>query len=45
MGVSTRRWCTLCETKRIEGATKFGKNWAISITAEKLNDNRVRLGK
>lgn len=29
MGISTRRLRTLCEDGRIDGAMKFGRNWAI----------------
>lgn len=44
-GISTRRLRTLCESGRIEGAGKLGRNWAIPIDAVKPKDERIKTGK
>lgn len=44
-GISERRIQKLCLEKRIEGATKFGKSWAIPKNAEKPKDERIKSGK
>lgn len=43
--ISTRRLQVLCSEGRIEGAAKFGREWAIPIEAEKPADARVVSGK
>lgn len=45
IGVSTRRLRTLCQEGRIEGAIKFGRNWAIPKNISKPNDKRIKTGK
>ncbi len=35
----------MCSQGRIEGATKFGKCWAIPVEAERPDDGRVKSGK
>lgn len=45
MEISSRRLRTLCENGRIEGAIKFGRNWAIPADASKPNDKRIKTGK
>lgn len=44
-GITTRRMQVLCAEGRIEGATKFGRDWAIPVEAEKPMDGRVTTGK
>ena len=44
-GITTRRIQVLCAEGRIEGATKFGRDWAIPVEAEKPTDGRVTTGK
>lgn len=44
-GITTRRIQVLCAEGRIEGATKFGRDWAIPVEAEKPMDGRVTTGK
>lgn len=44
-GVTTRRIQFLCSKERIEGATKFGRDWAIPMDAVKPEDKRVTSGK
>lgn len=44
-GITTRRIQVLCAEGRIEGATKFGLDWAIPVEAEKPMDGRVTTGK
>ncbi|MFR4405058.1 MAG: helix-turn-helix domain-containing protein [Anaerovoracaceae bacterium] len=39
-GVSERRVNQYCSDKRIPGARKFGKSWAIPADAEKPKDPR-----
>lgn len=43
--VTPRRIQVLCSTGRIEGAVKFGRDWAIPISAEKPSDGRITTGK
>ncbi len=43
-GISTRRVRELCKTGRIDGAVKFGANWAIPEDAAKPTDKRVVTG-
>lgn len=45
MEISSRRLRTLCETGRIEGAVKFGRNWAVPVDASKPDDKRIKSGK
>ena len=44
-GISDRRVMILCKEGRIEGATFFGKAWAIPSNAEKPADARIKSGK
>lgn len=44
-GLSERRVNTLCLEGRIEGASKFGKSWAIPVSSEKPADARIKSGK
>lgn len=44
-GISERRIRTLCAEGRVEGATRFGRSWAIPENAIKPSDNRVKTGK
>lgn len=34
----------MCAERKIAGVTKFGRAWAIPVTAEKPIDNRVTIG-
>ncbi|WP_019227165.1 helix-turn-helix domain-containing protein [Sedimentibacter sp. B4] len=43
-GVSPRRVQLLCANKRIDGAVKFGRDWAIPKDAEKPTDARIKSG-
>lgn len=43
-GVTPRRIQVLCADGRIEGAMKFGRDWAIPKNAEKPVDKRVTTG-
>lgn len=43
--ISERRVNALCLEGRIEGASKFGKSWAIPADADKPNDARIKSGK
>lgn len=43
-GISARRVQTLCENKRIIGAVKFGRDWAIPRNAFKPADARIKSG-
>ncbi len=43
--IGVRRINTLCLQGRIEGASKFGKSWAIPTSTEKPKDERVKSGK
>ena len=42
--VSTRRVQVLCAERRITGAARLGRTWAIPANAEKPADKRVRSG-
>lgn len=43
--ISTRRIQTLCIEGRLEGARKFGRQWAIPADTEKPDDARIRSGR
>lgn len=43
--ISARRIQTLCSEGRIEGAQKFGRQWAIPTTIEKPDDARIKSGR
>ena len=42
--VSQRRVAIYCKEGRIEGAVKFGRDWAIPVDATKPEDKRVKSG-
>lgn len=44
-GVTARRIQVLCSSGRLEGATKFGRQWAIPADVEKPDDARIKSGK
>ena len=44
-GISDRRVMILCKESRIEGATLFGKAWAIPSDTDKPADARIKSGK
>ena len=44
-GMSRRRIQALCTEGRIEGAVKFGRQWAIPENANKPSDARIKTGK
>ena len=44
-GISERRVQTLCTTGRLDGAQKFGRQWAIPIDVEKPCDARIKSGR
>ena len=44
-GISERRIQTLCTTGRLEGAQKFGRQWAIPAHMEKPSDARIKSGR
>lgn len=44
-GISERRIQTLCMTGRLEGAQKFGRQWAIPEGTEKPDDARIKSGR
>lgn len=44
-GISTRRIQVLCASGRLEGAARFGRQWAIPEEQNKPTDARVRSGK
>lgn len=44
-GLSERRINTLCLEGRINGATKFGKSWAIPDECIKPTNARIKSGK
>lgn len=44
-GITERRIQVLCSKKRLKGATKFGRQWAIPTNTEKPSDARVVSGK
>lgn len=43
--ISVRRIQVLCSTGRIDGVIRFGRVWAIPISAEKPNDARIHTGR
>ncbi len=43
-GITPRRVQKLCAEGKIDGATKFGRDWAIPANAEKPKDGRVTTG-
>ena len=45
LGISRRRIQVLCTEGRIEGAVKFGRQWAIPENANKPRDARIKTGK
>lgn len=44
-GITSRRVQVLCSKGRLEGARKFGRQWAIPIDCSKPNDARIKSGK
>ena len=44
-GLSARRLQTMCQEGMIDGAIKFGREWAIPKDAEKPIDKRIKSGK
>lgn len=42
--VTPRRVRVLCETGRIEGAAKLGREWAIPKDAQRPTDRRITTG-
>lgn len=44
-GISERRIQTLCTTGRLDGAQKFGRQWAIPADLEKPSDARIKSGR
>lgn len=44
-GITCRRIQVLCAKKRIPGAVRFGKAWAIPCNAKKPIDSRIKTGK
>lgn len=44
-GISIRRIQEICAQGKIPGITKFGREWAIPIDADKPIDKRVKSGK
>ena len=43
--VSARRIQVLCAEGRLDGAVRFGRQWAIPIDEEKPTDARIKTGK
>lgn len=43
-GVTPRRVQALCVEGRIDGAMKFGRDWAIPVDSRKPADGRVKTG-
>lgn len=43
--ITERRVQVLCNSGRLEGATKFGRQWAIPAELEKPDDARIKSGK
>lgn len=43
--ISSRRIQVLCSENRINGAVKFGRQWAIPVETEKPFDARIKTGK
>lgn len=44
-GITERRIQVLCSSGRLDGATKFGRQWAIPAETEKPDDARIKSGK
>ena len=44
-GITTRRIQVMCCSGRIEGALRFGRQWAIPEDTQKPDDARIRTGK
>ncbi len=44
-GITERRIQVLCSSGRLDGATKFGRQWAIPVGTEKPDDARIKSGK
>lgn len=44
-GIGDRRINTLCLEGRVDGAMKFGREWAIPRSATKPTDARIKSGK
>lgn len=44
-GITPRRIQVLCAEGRLEGAIKFGRQWAIPADLEKPGDARIKSGK
>lgn len=44
-GITSRRIQVLCSEGRLEGAIKFGRQWAIPADCSKPNDARIKSGK
>lgn len=44
-GITSRRIQVLCSEGRLDGAVKFGRQWAIPESTEKPTDARVKDGK
>ncbi len=44
-GISSRRIQVLCSEGRLQGAVKFGRQWAIPADLDKPADARVKTGK
>ncbi len=44
-GITSRRIQVLCSEGRLDGAVKFGRQWAIPANTEKPIDARVKSGK
>ena len=43
--ITVRRIQVLCSEGRIQGATRFGRAWAIPVDSEKPRDARIKSGK
>lgn len=43
--VSARRIQVLCAEGRLDGAVRFGRQWAIPVGGEKPTDARIKTGK
>jgi excisionase family DNA binding protein len=44
-GITSRRIQVLCAQGRLEGAVKFGRQWAIPANLKKPEDARIKSGK
>jgi excisionase family DNA binding protein len=44
-GITSRRIQVLCAQGRLEGAVKFGRQWAIPAKLKKPEDARIKNGK